>query len=226
MSIRRLKLKSLLLIPVLLCFLLLVPALRVRTLTGLGAGLIHIDPLAESEADAIVIAVDGSGPEVLEAADLVHEGRARKVWVLAGPPDELGQEFARHGLPYADKATVAVQTLHALGVKEAEMALPRVDGSNSEAGMLPGWFASHHYQHIIFVVVADHTHRMRRMLDRELAAKATAVDVRIRTSRYAPFKADAWWLGRGGVRTLIVEYQKLVLDLLSHPFDTGAPRQP
>ena len=202
---------------------LVTPALRVRILTDMGRYLIHNDPLAT--ADAIVIAVDGSGPEVLEAADLVREGQAGKVWVLAGPPDLLGQEFARHGLPDSDKATVAVQTLHALGVKDAQMATPRVDGSNSETAMLPRWCVSHQYGKVIFIVVADHSYRVRRMLDRALVDSGIDADIRIHVSRYAPFKADGWWSGRGGVRTLIVEYQKLMLDLLSHPL-SDQPRPP
>jgi uncharacterized SAM-binding protein YcdF (DUF218 family) len=216
MSMKHLKIKLIVLVTLLaLVGLSLVPSVRVGVLTRVGRALVHADPV--DSADAIVIAVDGSGPEVLEAADLVRSGLTQKVWVLAGPPDELGLEFARHGLPYADKSTVAVQTLRALGVKQAEIATPRVDGSNSEAEMLPAWIKSHQYKRIVFIVVADHSQRIRRMMNRVLATDATAPDIRIHYSRYAQFKPEDWWRARGGVRTVIVEYQKLILDVFSHP---------
>jgi hypothetical protein len=184
-------------------------------LIKVGLTLVHHDEL--QQADAIVIAVDGTAPEVLEAVDLVHTGYAPKVWVLAGPPDELGLEFARRGLPYADKSTVAVSTLKALGVKNAEIAHPRVDGTNSEIHMLPGWLAEKKYKKIIFVVVADHSSRVRRILDRALKTEHTSSIIIVRYSKFAQYKAEDWWRARGGIRTVIVEYQKLILDVLQHP---------
>lgn len=188
---------------------------REDLLIKVGQALIHHDEL--QQADAIVIAVDGTAPEVLEAVDLVHAGYAPKVWVLAGPPDELGLEFARRGLPYADKSTVAVSTLKALGVKNVEIARPRVDGTHGEIDLLPGWLAEQQYKKIIFVVVADHSHRVRRMLDRALTTEKTSPTVLVRYSKFAQYKAEDWWRARGGIRTVIVEYQKLVLDVLQHP---------
>ncbi len=194
---------------------LFVPPWRDGLLIKVGQALIHHDEL--QQAEAIVIAVDGTAPEVLEAVDLVRAGYAPRVWVLAGPPDELGLEFARRGLPYADKSTVAVSTLNALGVMNAEIAPYRVDGTNSEIDLLPGWLAEKQYKKIIFVVVADHSGRVRRMLDRALTAKKTSLTILVRYSKFAQYKAEDWWRARGGIRTVIVEYQKLLLDVLQHP---------
>jgi hypothetical protein len=189
---------------------------REGLLRKVGQGLVHQDELRQ--ADAIIIAVDGTAPEVLAAADLVRAGYASKVWVLTGPPDELGLEFARRGLPYADKSTVALNTLRALGVKNAELVLPRVDGTNSEIDLLPRWLKEKQYENIIFVVVADHSHRVRRMLDRTLVKEKPVPTIAVHYSEFAQYKSDDWWRSRGGIRTVIVEYQKLAIDILSHPF--------
>jgi hypothetical protein len=44
------------------------------------------------------------------------------------------------------------------------------------------------------------------------------VTVMIRPSRYSEFDPQRWWHTRNAVRTVIIEYQKLTLDFLLHPF--------
>jgi hypothetical protein len=39
----------------------------------------------------------------------------------------------------------------------------------------------------------------------------------VRPARYSQFDPDGWWDTRGGLRTGIVEIQKLVLDVVRHP---------
>ena len=41
--------------------------------------------------------------------------------------------------------------------------------------------------------------------------------VTVQPARYSRFDPDRWWETRGGVRTVIVELQKLVLDVVLHP---------
>jgi len=43
------------------------------------------------------------------------------------------------------------------------------------------------------------------------------LSVVVRSSRYSSFDPDRWWETRGGIRTEIVELQKLLLDLARHP---------
>jgi hypothetical protein len=39
----------------------------------------------------------------------------------------------------------------------------------------------------------------------------------VRASRYSSFDPDRWWQTRGGMRTLLVELQRLALDFVRHP---------
>jgi hypothetical protein len=41
--------------------------------------------------------------------------------------------------------------------------------------------------------------------------------VMVQPARYSPFDPDRWWETRDGVRTEIVELQKLMLDVVLHP---------
>jgi hypothetical protein len=57
---------------------------------------------------------------------------------------------------------------------------------------------------------------MRRVLGRAMKGHTTRVTVR--GSRYSPFSPDSWWHARDTRRTGIVEMEKLLLDVVQHPF--------
>ena len=192
---------------------LFVSPVRHFVLIAAGNLLVVADPLAP--VDVIVISVDGGAAEVLEAADLVKAGLAPRVAVLAGPQDTVGLEFARRGLPYADRTQVAVQTLHALGVAEAAQVEPRVDGSHSESDLVPLWCERQGFHSAILVVTPDHSSRVRRLLARTAAGHA--VRLLVRYSRYSTFRSDSWWQSREGIRMELIGLQKLVADIVNHP---------
>jgi hypothetical protein len=47
--------------------------------------------------------------------------------------------------------------------------------------------------------------------------KAHPTRVMVQSARYSSFDPDHWWETRDGIRTEIVEFQKLVLDVVLHP---------
>ena len=47
--------------------------------------------------------------------------------------------------------------------------------------------------------------------------KSHPTHVAVQPARYSSFDPDRWWETRGGVRTEIVELQKLVLDVVLQP---------
>jgi hypothetical protein len=53
------------------------------------------------------------------------------------------------------------------------------------------------------------------VLDRIMKGHLTRVMVK--PARYTNFDADRWWETRGGIRTEIVELQKLFFDIVLHP---------
>jgi hypothetical protein len=187
---------------------------REPILRAAGAALVVADPL--SPADVIVISVHAGGAGVLEAADLVAAGTATRVAVFADPPRAEDLEFIRRGLPYEDQAARQVRQLAWLGVNDV-VRIPRSDaGTQGEGDVLPHWSDETGVRSIVLVVAADHARRIRRVLIRSMNGRATKV--MIRPSRYSEFDPQRWWQTRHNVRTLIIEYQKLALDIVLHPF--------
>jgi len=190
-----------------------VPSVREQVLRTAGWALVVNEPVAP--ADIIVITLDSSGAGALEAADLVQSGIATRVAVFADPPSGEDDEFIRRGLPYEDASARQIHQLRWLGVTDV-VQIPRTEvGTESEGQVLPPWCDQHQFRSIVFVAARDHSRRSRRMLDRVMKGHPTHVTVR--PARYSSFDPDRWWETRGGVRTEIVELQKLMLDVVLHP---------
>jgi hypothetical protein len=188
---------------------------RERVLRAAGWALVVNEPVAA--ADIIILSIDSDGAGALEAADLVHSGLSKRVAVFADPPSGEDYEFIRRGLPYEDEAARQIRQLKTLGVTDV-VQIARVSGTESEGQMLPQWCDQQHLRSIVVVAGRDHSRRLRRVLDRDMKGHSTHVAVR--AARYSSFDPDRWWETRYGVRTEVVELQKLLLDVVLHPTST------
>ena len=187
--------------------------LQEPVLRAAGWALIVNEPVAR--ADIIVIVPGGGGAEALEAADLVQSGIATRVAVFADPPSGEDHEFIRRGLPYEDAAARQIDQLKWLGVADV-VQIPRADTeTEGVAEVLSAWCDQHRFRSIVFVANREHSRRLRRVLDRVMKGHPTRVTVH--AARYSSFDPDRWWETRGGVRTEIVELQRLVLEVVLHP---------
>jgi uncharacterized SAM-binding protein YcdF (DUF218 family) len=189
-----------------------VPAARVPLLRAAGWALVAADPL--ERADVIVIAAYADGEGVLEAAELVKAGFATRVAIFAAVPDAVDREILRRGLPFESGASLATRQLKALGVTAIE-EIALASGTHAEAELLPPWCDREGIRSLIFVTTPDHSRRLRRVLQRAMAGRPTKIMVH--PARYSTFDPDSWWQSRDSIRTEIVEFQKLVLDVISHP---------
>jgi hypothetical protein len=176
--------------------------------------LIAADP--SEPADIIVLAADAGREGVLDAADLVHSGVASRVVIFSDPLHVADRELIKRGVPTFDGTSIVVQQLHALGVPAVEqIPPPAVAGTEDEARQLPPWCLSKHFHTILFVSAPDHSRRVRRVLMR--ATHGLGLKVIVRPSRYSDFDPDTWWQTRGGVRTELIELEKLAIEVLRHP---------
>jgi hypothetical protein len=190
-----------------------IPSVREPVLRAAGWALVVNEPVAP--ADIIVVSPESDGAGVLEAADLVQSGISTRVAVFSDPPSGEDLEFIRRGLPYMDAGAMQVRQLKWLGVTDV-VQIPRTDaGTEGEGQVLPPWCDQHQFRSIVLVTARDHSRRLRRVIDRFLKGHPTRVTVQ--PSRYSSFDPDRWWKTRDGVRTEIVELQKLVLDAVLHP---------
>ena len=189
-----------------------VPAARERVLRWAGSLLVTEEPL--QAADVIVVTIDAGGAGVLEAADLVHSGFSSRVAVFARPLDGAAREFIRRGIAYEDATAREIKLLHSLGVEHVER-IGEVEGSQDEGASLPDWCARHQLRSVIVVSSSEHSHRLRRVLRR--AEKQSGTHFTIRPARYSDFDRARWWWTRDGIRMEIIEFEKLLLDYVSHP---------
>jgi len=189
-----------------------VRCLRVPVLRAAGWALVVNEPVAP--ADIIVLSLDSDGAGALEAADLVRSGISKRVAVFMDPPSGVDHEFIRRGLPYEDAGARQIRELRSLGVTDV-VQIARVDGTESEGQVLPAWCDEHQLRSIVMVATKDHSRRLQRVLDRLMKGHPTRVT--IQPARYSSFDPDRWWKTRSGVRTEIVELQKLLLDIVLHP---------
>jgi hypothetical protein len=190
-----------------------IPTIREPILRGAGWALVAYDVL--EPVDIIVVAADAGGAGVLEAADLVRGGIATRVAVFADPPDSVDREFIRRGVAYEDAAARSARQLASLGVTAVEQIPKSVAGSHAANPALRDFCARHQLRSVVVVTVSDHSRRLSRMLRRTMKDQPTKIIVR--PARHSPFDPDRWWRTREGIRTGIVELQKLFLDVVRHP---------
>ena len=187
---------------------------RVSILGAVGWILVASDTI--EPVDIIIIAQDSGGAGVLEASDLVRRGVAERVAVFADPPSGEDFEFLRRGLPYEDAGARQIRQLGWLGITKV-VQIGRVEaGSDASVQPLPIWCSEHQVRSFILVTSRDHSWRMRRMLNRTLSG--TQIRALVQPEHYSIFDPDRWWETRSGTRAAIVEMQKLLIDLLLHPF--------
>jgi hypothetical protein len=190
-----------------------VPSVRKSILCMAGGWLVVNEPVAP--ADIIVIAADSGGAGALQAADLVRGGIATRVAVFTDPPSGEDIEFIRRGLPYEDLAATQTRQLGWLGVTDVVQIARNEAGSEGESQVLGPWCDQHGIRSVVFVAARDHSRRIRRVLDRDMKGRPTRVTVQ--AERYSNFDPDSWWETRTGIRTEIIELQKLVFDIVLHP---------
>jgi hypothetical protein len=187
---------------------LAVRPIREPVLRAAGWALVISEPVAA--ADVIVLSLDSGPAGWLQAADLVQGGISKRVAVFTEPPNEAERELIRRGVPYYTK----MQLLRLLGVTDV-VEIAGADGTEGEGWVLPQWCDEHRFESIIVVATNHHSRRLRRVLDRAMKGRLTRVTVQ--SARYSGFDPDRWWKTRGGIRTEIIELQKLLLEFLLHP---------
>ena len=190
------------------------PSVGEPVLRAAGRALVIDEPVASAEI--IVISPDSGGAGALQAADLVHSGIATRVAVFTDPPSGEDLEFIRRELPYEDLAARQIRQLGWLGVTDV-VKIPRSEaGSEGESRVLAPWCDQYAIRSVVFVAARDHSRRIRRVLDRDMKGHATRVVVQ--AERYSGFDPNRWWQTREGIRREIIEFEKLVLDIVLHPF--------
>lgn len=192
---------------------LAVPSIQNAILKQLGSALIFNDPVTTT--DLLVVSVDAEVAGLLEAADLVHGGVATNVVVFVPPLRLEDLELQRRRIPNEDTVARYSRLLAALGV-ESSVDIRRVSGTGDEARVLRDICLERGFRSAVVITTPDHSRRLSRTLGRSM--KGHGIVARVHATRYSDFQPERWWQTRDGVRTELVELEKLLLDFVLHPF--------
>jgi len=190
-----------------------VPAIRHSILRAAG-WLLVVNEHVKS-ADVIIVSGDADGAGVLEASDLVHGGVASRVAVFTYAQDTVEREFIRRGIAYPDRTGRSVRELKSLGVLNVEQVPTYITGTEDEGPVLARWCDEQGINSVLVVGTRDHSRRLSRVFRRSMGGHKTTVV--ICSSGYSLFDPDRWWNSRAGIRTEIIEFEKLLLDVVRHP---------
>jgi hypothetical protein len=108
-------------------------SLQERTLRAVGWAIVIGESEPVASADIIVVSLNSSGAGVLEAADLVQSGIAKRVAVFMDPPTREGQEFNRRGLFQEGPSARQIRQLKSLGLTDV-VQIPGVDLGTQSGG--------------------------------------------------------------------------------------------
>jgi hypothetical protein len=188
--------------------------LRAVPLRWVGHGLVRVDPLVR--ADIAIVPEWTGAAGALEVADLIQAGMVDRVAVLPAPVQPEEREFRRRGISYDDEAAHLIRQMVSLGVQKPERLWIPAAGTEAEGQELADWCRANPVREMMIISPPDHSRRLRRILRRSMGACAAHVSVR--TTRYATFDPDRWFETRWGLRIGVVELEKLLLDVVRHPF--------
>jgi hypothetical protein len=150
----------------------------------------------------------------LEAADLYKIGIASHVAVLGPQLEPSRRELIRRGVVGVGDPWV-VSLMKRLGVQSIEEIPGSSTGTDADGKLIASWLERRQLRSAVVVTTPEHSRRLRRILHRALEGKS--ITVMVASTHFASFEPDRWWKTRSGVRTTVVELQKLLLDVVSHP---------
>jgi uncharacterized SAM-binding protein YcdF (DUF218 family) len=180
---------------------------------SIGGVLVATDAL--EVADVIIVPGWTHESGALEAADLYKRGIASRVAVLGPAPEPSRRELIRRGVVAIGDPWV-VSLMRRLGVQTIEVIPGYSTGTDADGKLIASWLEQNQLRSAVLVATSEHTRRVRRMLQRALKDKTTTVLVV--SARFSKYEPDRWWKTRAGVRTTVIELQKLLLDVVTHPF--------
>jgi uncharacterized SAM-binding protein YcdF (DUF218 family) len=177
-------------------------------LTAIGQYLV-VDH-APQPVDLIVCLAGNNIERGLETADVYRMGLAPRVFIAKEQPQEGDAFLQQRGLDYALNVDLLKDLLEDLGIPSAAILTDDtpVNSTLAEAELVRQVVQTGGYGSIMVVTSAFHTRRT--YLTYKKVFRELDVLIRMRYSRYSAFRPDDWWKHRRYLRSVIIEYQKLI----------------
>jgi len=195
---------------------ILISYYRAPILTGFGKYLIVQHPL--KKADVIVCLMGSPVERGLAAAELYKQGLGPRIlFAREALPDGMGI-LRERGVHYPETRDLLERILEGLGVPKSDLiANDRFAHNTFEEATLAKEIAQREgYRSII--VVTSPAHTRRAWLTFKKVFGKDEVEIMILPSQYSDFRPQDWWEKRKYVKEVIIEYQKLIYDMLKYAF--------
>ena len=184
-------------------------------LTAIGDFLVVSDPL--QKADAIEVLAGGEATRCPKAAELFSQGWASRIVITKGNYPHGVEELKRYGVQEREGYERCVSILWNLKVPQSAITI--LGGYNEstadEAEKLLNYMEQQGLKRLIIVTSNYHSRRTRLLFRRTLGRRGMTVLVQAAPTNYE-FDPAKWWTRRNDMKTLLLEYQRLIFYALRY----------
>ncbi|HDR14794.1 MAG TPA: YdcF family protein, partial [Desulfobacteraceae bacterium] len=159
----------------------------------------------------LVVCLGGSPVERgLEAAELLKEGYAPRIFISREQPPESLDILRARGVDFPESHELTYEMLEAFGLPPESLIISDdpVSSTAEEAEQLRRVAIAEGFSHLIVVTSPQHSRRawiaFRHMF------KDSEVSVSIRPTRFSGFEPERWWKEPRYARRVILEYMKIL----------------
>ena len=187
-----------------------------------GSWLVVQDPLTHAEVTVVLSGLPTS--RAFAARDLYDRGIVEEIWVIPEPAtkiegemvkDEVFEELVRLNLVNPSADQWARRILVAMGVPQDKIiVLPKpVQGTINEAHWVREAFNGRLPKRLVIITSKSASRRARHIFRRVF--QHDDVDILSYPTPYDPFEAGRWWATPRNALTVVTEYEKLLINVLT-----------
>ena len=175
-----------------------------------AAGRYLIVEQALERSDAIVVLGGSRVDRWLEAVDLYRAGWTRYIVLSPGRIESSERRLRQSGIRFPAEADLVRDAMVQMNVPlDAIVILPTsLDNTAQEATSVRQAALNAGWHRLTVVTSKYHTRRTLFAFEREF--QGTAIEIRVRGSRYEVATPDRWWTSRADFRWVTSELQKLL----------------
>ena len=167
-------------------------------------------------SDLIVCLSGGNVERGLAVADAYQEGLAGRIFIAREEPPDGYALLKKRGVNYPESIDLFMMILEGLGVpRSALLTSDRpVKSTFDEAEIISEIVKERGYRSLI--IITSPPHSRRAWLTFRKSIEESDVRILMLPSRYSEFRPEDWWKRRRYVKTVIIEYQKLIYYALEN----------
>jgi uncharacterized SAM-binding protein YcdF (DUF218 family) len=185
-------------------------AYRQRILVAIGTYLVYEQSPQQADVIAIPANWDDTIIRARGGADLYNKGLAKVVFVPRMEPMEGLEETRKRGIYVPENRDLLIVILEGLGVPLAaiETSAQEVTDTWEEAQEMSNLVERKGYTSVLVVTSKYHSRRAYLIFKDALKGKASVISV---PSPYDPSDPEEWWRRSKDSRSVILEYQKMLV---------------